>query len=169
MEKEDMEILKQMEEVRKIVELGLAKRDEAGIKVRQPLASLEVKSQKSKVKSKEYIELIKDELNIKDVVFADSEGDIEVKLNIEMTDDLKLEGLKREIVRLVNNLRKNAGLTIQDRIVLSWQSDSELIKNVFAKMSDELKKDTLSEKIIEGDGEEVKVNGEIVKLGISKL
>jgi isoleucyl-tRNA synthetase len=87
-----------------------------------------------------------------------------------MTDELKLEGLKREIVRLVNNLRKNARLTIQDRIVLSWQSDSELIKNVFVKMSEELKKDTLSEKIVEAEGEiEVKVNGEKVNIGIKKI
>jgi len=164
-------IIEEMEQVRKIVELGLAARDEAGIKVRQPLASLEVKSQKSKVKSQEHTELIKNELNVKEVVFIDSEGEVEVKLNTEMTDELKLEGLKREIVRTVNNLRKQAGLTIKDKIVLSWQSDSELVKKVFAEMAEELKKDTLSEKMEENkvEGEEIKMNGEIVKLGIKKI
>jgi len=88
-----------------------------------------------------------------------------------MTDELKLEGLKREIVRSVNAMRKQAGLTIKDKIVLSWQSDSELIKNVFTKMAEELKKDTLSEKIEENKvgGEEIKVNGEIVSLGIKLI
>ncbi|OIP79075.1 MAG: hypothetical protein AUK20_02660 [Parcubacteria group bacterium CG2_30_45_37] len=88
-----------------------------------------------------------------------------------MTDELKLEGLKREIVRSVNAMRKNAGLTIKDKIVLSWQSDSELVKKVFAEMAEELKKDTLSEKMEENkvEGEEIKMNGEIVKLGIKKI
>jgi isoleucyl-tRNA synthetase len=166
-EKEDMEILKQMEEVRKIVELGLAKRDEAGIKVRQVLNQLTITNYELR---DEYKNLIMDELNVKNVVAKKGKGELSVELDTVLTDELQLEGLKREIVRLVNNLRKNEGLTIQDKIVLSWQSDSEMIKNVFAKMSEELKKDTLSEKIVEGgDGEEVKVNGEIVKLGIKKI
>jgi isoleucyl-tRNA synthetase len=170
MEKEDAEILKQMEEVRKIVELGLAKRDEAGIKVRQPLATSAVGGANWIFKNGELINLIKDELNVKDIVDKKGKGELVIELDTIINDELKLDGLKREIVRTVNNLRKNAGLTIQDKIVLSWQSDSELIKNVFTKMADELKKDTLSEKIIEEESEnEVKVNGEKIKLGIKRI
>ena len=125
-------------------------------------------------------------MNVKEVAFIEDEIQMarefsgedssemvrfKVILDTVLTEELKLEGLKREIVRQVNMMRKNAGLTIKDKIVLSWQSDSELIKNVFIKMMAELKKDTLSEKIVksEVEGEEVKVNGEIVKLGIKKI
>ena len=166
-EDEDMEILKQMEEVRKIVELGLKARDEAGIKVRQMLNEAKITNYNLKV---EYRNLIADELNVKNVISKKGQGELKVELDTILTEDLKLEGIKREIVRSVNNLRKNAGLTIQDKIILSWQSDSELIKNVFAKMGEELKKDTLTEKIIKGeDGEEIKVNGEKIILGIEKI
>jgi len=97
-------------------------------------------------------------------------GEVKVELDTTMTDELKLEGLKREIVRQINATRKQAGLTIKDKIVLSWQSESELVKRVFSLMAKELKKDTLSEKITEGAGEnEVKVNGEKIWLGIKKL
>jgi len=168
MKKEDVEILKQMEEVRKIVGLGLMARDSAGIKVRQPLQKIEVGC-KAELTS-EYLELIKDELNVKSIVFVKSDI-LNVIPDLTISEELKLEGLKREIVRSVNNLRKNAGLTIKDKIVLSWQSDSELVKNVFAKMVDEFKKDTITEKIVESEvkGEEIKMNGEIVKLEIKKI
>jgi len=170
MEAADIQILKQMEEVRKIVELGLKARDEAGIKVRQMLGKFSIFNFQFSM-SEEYANLIKEELNVKEVVVSKGQGELKVELDTIITDDLKLEGLKREIVRSVNNLRKNAGLTIKDKIVLSWQSDSELIKNVFVKMADNLKKDTLTEKIIESEvgGEEVKMNGEIVKLEIKKI
>jgi isoleucyl-tRNA synthetase len=167
LENEDMEILKQMEEVRKIVELGLAARDEAGIKVRQALNQLKIKNYELR---DEYKNLIMDELNVKNVVSEKGKGELAVQLDKVITDELKLDGLKREIVRTVNNLRKNAGLTIKDKITLSWHGDAVLVKKVFNEMADELKKDTLSEKIIEEESEnEVKVNGEKIKLGIKKI
>ncbi|MDD4272048.1 MAG: isoleucine--tRNA ligase [Patescibacteria group bacterium] len=167
MEKEDEEILKQMAEARKIVELGLAKRDEAGVKVRQALNELRITNYELR---DEYKNLIMDELNVKNVVSEKGKGELKVELDTVITDELKLEGLKREIVRTVNNLRKNAGLTIKDKITLSWHGDAVLVKKVFNEMANELKKDTLSEKIVEDDsGDEVKVNGEKVKLGIKKL
>lgn len=160
-------ILRLMAEVRKIVELGLAARDEAGIKVRQILNGLKIFSYQL---PSEYEQLIKDELNVKNITSEYGDGDIKVELDMAMTDELKLEGLKREIVRLVNNLRKQKGLTIKDKIILSWQSDSDLVKKVFKQMVEGLKKDTLSEEIFEGEGgEEVKVNGERVKLEIKKI
>lgn len=176
-EKEDEEVVKKMEQVRKIVELGLAARDEAGIKVRQPLEKFSIFPAQDRTSNfqfsinEDYLNLIKDELNVRDVIVEKGKGELKVKLDTVITDDLKLGGLKREIVRMVNNMRKNAGLTIQDRIILSWQSDSELIKNVFIKMAEELKKDVLCEEILESEveGENIKMNGEMVKLGIKKI
>lgn len=178
MENEDIKLLAEMEEARKIVELGLKARDSAGIKVRQMLNQLKIRNYEfpssakaSEDKRDEYKNLIKDELNVKEVVAEKGKSELAVELDTVLTDDLKLEGIKREIVRLVNNLRKNAGLTIKDKIVLSWQSDSKMVKKVFSEMAEEFKKDVLCDEIIEEDavGEEVKVNGEIVKLGIRKI
>ena len=169
MEKDGIKILAEMEQVRRIVELGLAARDEVGIKVRQTLQKFSIFNFQFSIKE-EYLNLIKDELNVREVVVKKGRGELKVELDTAMTDDLKLEGLKREIVRQVNAMRKQAGLTIKDKIILSWQSESELVKKVFVKMAEELKKDTLSEGIVEGEGgNEVEVNGEKIKLEIKRL
>ena len=82
------EILEKMEVVRKIVELGLAKRDEAGIRVRQPLNQLRIKNCELK---NEYEELIKDELNVKNIKIKKGKGEIEVELDTDITPELKQE------------------------------------------------------------------------------
>lgn len=139
-------ILNDMMTVRKIVEMGLAKRDELKIKVRQPLGRLEVKSTKLQLKDQELIDLIIDELNIKEIIFTISEAEA-VELDTTITPELKKEGMKRDIVRLVNQLRKQAEMTIEDRISLSWWSEDEVAQSVFIDLADELKRDTLSAEI----------------------
>ncbi|MFH1233283.1 MAG: isoleucine--tRNA ligase [Patescibacteria group bacterium] len=176
----ELAILEQMEEVRKIVELGLAKRDEAGIKVRQPLSKLKVKSQKHaksetnglKV-SDEHLQLIKDELNVKKIELVNNADRLEVELDINISVELKLEGIKREIVRQINMTRKEAMLTIKDKITLSWQSKSTLIAKTFSEFSDEIKKETLAIEIINNKnnlvGEKIKINNEEIILFIEKI
>ncbi len=177
---EEAEALKNMAVVRKIVELGLAERDKAGIKVRQTLQKFSIFLPTGDLSkgdnfqfsiNEELINLIKDELNVKDIIIKKGKGEIKVGLDTTMSEELKLEGLKREIVRMVNNLRKQSGLTIKDKITLFWQSESEIVKKVFGEMAEELKKDTLSDKIENQDSKEMKeveMNGEKMKLGISK-
>ncbi|MFH1523271.1 MAG: isoleucine--tRNA ligase [Patescibacteria group bacterium] len=167
---EELRIIEEMEIIRKIVELGLAERDKAGIKVRQPLNELRIKNYELII---DYEDLIKDELNVKNILNIKGKGDIEVELDTELTPELKQEGMKREIVRFVNNLRKKAGLTIKDRVVVFWESKSKDIKEVFNKYGDDIKKDTLAEEIKEGieksvGNKEVMINGEGVVLGIKK-
>jgi isoleucyl-tRNA synthetase len=167
----DQKILEKMEVVRKIVELGLAKRDEAGIKVRQPLSELRITNYELRI---EYENLIKDELNVKNIKAIKGDGELSVELNTEITPELKLEGVKREIVRFINNLRKDAGMTIKDRAVVYYETESAEVKNAFEKMEAEILSDTLSEKIVDSMDsaevkKEVKVNGEGVVLGIKKI
>ena len=61
-----------------------------------------------------------------------------------------MEGLKREVVRNVNALRKEAGLTIADRIVLRYETDDTNLKTVFEKFGTDILKDTLSKEIVSG-------------------
>ncbi|MFH1232447.1 MAG: isoleucine--tRNA ligase [Patescibacteria group bacterium] len=165
---QELGVLEEMLVVRKIVELGLVKRDEAGIKIRQTLEKFSIFNFQFSI-NEDYLKLIKDELNVKNIVCKKGDGDMLVELDTNITPELKLEGLKREIVRQVNMMRKQAGFTIEDKIILSWQSESDLIKQVIEKMGDEIKKDTLSEKIINNDVEEKKeinLNGEKIMLGM---
>jgi len=166
----DKKVLEKMERVRKIVELGLAERDKAGIKVRQPIASLKIKNQKSKIKiSEDYVQLIRDEMNVKDVIFAEG-GELAVELDTRMTPELVAEGVKRELVRAINNLRKETGMTIQDRAVIYYQTENKEIKEVFEKFSEEIKKDTLADEVrLGGEGKAVKINGEEISLKVESL
>jgi isoleucyl-tRNA synthetase len=164
-------VIEDMEIVRKIVELGLAKRDEAGIKVRQALNKLKVKSQKLKA-DQELISLIKEELNVKNVEIAEGGEQIEVELDTELTPELKQEGIMREMVRFVNALRKDAGLTIANKIHLFWETGDEEIKNAILKHAVEIMRATLASEIDEERKEdieiskEVKLDGRAVWIGI---
>ena len=163
------------------MELALAKRDEAGIKVRQPLMKLEVTlptgrqgSEKLEKLGGEYVELIKDEVNVKNVVVSSGKGNMEVILDMEITPELKQEGIKREIVRLVNGLRKDAGLTIKDTIEIYYETSGNEVKKAIEDFKDSILKDTLASKIAEGRSEKVlaeknvKVEGVEVWLGITR-
>jgi isoleucyl-tRNA synthetase len=97
-------LLAEMEEVRRIVSLALEARAKVNIRVRQPLASLKIKSQKFKL-SEDLSALIKEEVNVKEVLLDGSIKD-EVEIDQRITPDLREEGLLREVVRFVQDLRK---------------------------------------------------------------
>jgi len=163
------DVLQNMEQARKIVGLGLAKRDEAGIKVRQPLNQFSIFNFQFSMNEREYIQVVKDELNVKEVVCKKGKGELVVELDTNITSELKLEGIKRELVRAINNLRKEAGMAIQDRAIIYYQTDSKDIKEVFAKFGEEIKKDALADDLQVGSGgEEVGINGEKVELKVEK-
>ncbi|MBI2444618.1 MAG: isoleucine--tRNA ligase [Candidatus Magasanikbacteria bacterium] len=123
-------LLDEMALARKIVELGLALRAEAGIKVRQPLAALLVNKENF---SHELLRIIADELNVTEVAYSEypegagfaekQEGGLAVWLNTTLTPELKQAGLVREIIRAINQERKNQGLTVADRVVVEYQTD----------------------------------------------
>jgi isoleucyl-tRNA synthetase len=73
-----------------------------------------------------------------------NEGSLTVALDPEITSDLKLEGTMRDIVRSVQNLRKEAGLEVTDRIELSLYG-SEGIKQAVETFEDHLMDETLAQ------------------------
>ena len=111
-------IIEEMEITRKIVSLGLEARQVAKIQVRQPLAKLEVKDYEF---GNKYIELIKDELNVKEVIYNMSISG-EVALDIKITPELKAEGEYREFMRELQDTRKRLGLTSGDKMALSVET-----------------------------------------------
>ncbi len=131
----DMELEEKMNEVRNIVTLALAERAAKSIKVKQPLASLKIKNQKLKIKKEQdFLHLIKDEANVKEIIF-DAKIENEVELDIKITKELKEERIVREIIRYIQDLRKQAGLKPSDKIYF-WFFGSEELKNVLDKNKD---------------------------------
>ena len=113
--------------VRNIVSLGLEARAKAGIKVRQPLSELRIKpaslngdsGKNQELRGKDdLLELIKDEVNVKSVVFVES-LESEVELDTNISEELKQEGEFRDLVRLVQDMRKEKRLKVDDKIELS--------------------------------------------------
>jgi len=159
------EILKDMEEVRKIVSLGLEARQKAGIKVRQPLSKIEVKNYKL---NSEYSELIKDELNVKEIS-ENSKIENEVLLDTEITEELKEEGSYRELVRAIQDMRKKEELISSDVVVLNIETNDEG-QSLVKKFKEDLIK-TINAKEINfssNDGEEIKVNDLVFKVKIER-
>ncbi len=162
----DKKTLDTMIEVRRVVSLALEARAKAGIKVRQPLGKLTVKNI-TLAGQDDLIELIQDEVNIKEVVFgcikegkAGCEDTDEVSLDTTITPDLKREGQFRELVRTVQELRKKTGLTPSDMVTLEVETsnDGRALIDTFAS---ELKKASLIKDIVfkEISGEPVDVDG----------
>ena len=139
----DEQTILEMMRARKIVEMGHALREEAKIKVRQPLAKLEVAEKKL---PDDLALIISEELNIKQIIFGAKEN----RLDTTVTPELEMEGLAREIVRSVQALRKESKLEVSDRIELHYQSSDELIKKVFLEFADYIKIETLAKKLIAG-------------------
>ena len=117
--KTDEKLLSDMVEVRKVVSLALEQRAKANIKVRQPLSRLKIKSGKL---SGGLVALIKDEVNVKEIV-ADSKLASEVELETNITSELKKEGDVREAIRTIQELRKEKGLKPGELVVLATSSN----------------------------------------------
>lgn len=150
----DEKVIEEMKELREVVTLGLQNRQKSSIPVRQPLREITVKKYNLK---EEYISILKDELNIKNVRFEEGQ-DPEVVLDTNITEDLKLEGYYRELVRAIQDIRKKNELNPNDVITLVVKTD-ESGKNLVNLFKENIQK-LVSAKTIEyedNDGVEVKV------------
>ena len=239
------EIEVKMDLVRDLISTGRYVREENKIKVRQPLSECLIDGKYEKILG-DLVNLIKEELNVKEVVYVDdlskymnfnikpnfkvcgamfgpkmkdyqqllqdlSEEDetlllqeetitvdfdgerlditpdmvdirIESKegfnvgmqnnkfiiLNTELTEDLIYEGLAREFVSKVQNLRKSSGLDIADRIKLYYDGDADTNK-AFEVFADYIMSETLA-LVYENkkDGEAQDINGHEVFIKIEK-
>lgn len=129
-------ILDEMEAVRAVVSLALEVRAKTGIKVRQPLARLE--SGAELLAGKEaLLRIIADEVNVKEVVITP--GHAGATLDTTITPALKAEGQLRDILRHVQEMRKQHDLSPEDRIILSIAGTEKLLSLVHSG-ADELKK-----------------------------
>ncbi|MFA6105692.1 MAG: isoleucine--tRNA ligase [Patescibacteria group bacterium] len=173
--KVDEKVIDEMKEIRKIVEMGLSLRAESGIKVRQVLSEFSVSGYKLDDGASG---IIADELNVNKVMAGNvadprwitkEDGKLKVALNTEITTDLKKQGLIREIVRSINQIRKEMKLTIEDKVVVSYSTEDEILLSVFKESAEEISKAVLAQKIQESaEGTEVKIDDRSVKLKVVK-
>ncbi|MHB8732128.1 MAG: isoleucine--tRNA ligase [bacterium] len=250
----DPQLEQGMQQTRHFVYLGRAARNEAKIKVRQPLASATLLDRSGTVAGRlELIELLKDELNVREVRFAASLGDLgrlEVRprfdllgpkfggritaiadvlraqgpalveqtpegepyrlrmpdgeeivleraevdvrmrwregragagdggawvvLDTTVTDDLALEGLARELVHQVQQMRKEAGLEIADRIALYYDGDERLAE-LIRKHGETILREVLATSAVAGvpagaaHTKSVRLDANTVTLGIARV
>ena len=162
---EDAEVEAQMARARQGVEAGLAARDAARLKVRQPLASITLPGDEL---PEEIVAIIRDELNVKNVTF----GAAEVRLDTEITEPLKLEGLAREIVRVIQDRRKRLGFNVEDRIDTRYDADGMLVRAI-ERHADYIKSETLSVTLKLGrehgfEGEQGMIEGEQIWIGLKR-
>ncbi|MDO8548262.1 MAG: class I tRNA ligase family protein, partial [bacterium] len=107
----DEQLVADMKQTRTLASVGLQTREKAGIKLRQPLALLKAKKLPANV---ELQGVLKDELNVKEVA-EDGAQEGEVWLDTELTPELKEEGIVRNIMRSIQEQRKEQKLNIGDR------------------------------------------------------
>jgi isoleucyl-tRNA synthetase len=165
-----------MESVREVISLGLAQRAEAGIKVRQPLnsASITLPIEITQLAMEEYGHLIAEELNLKEVNLNKGQT-TSVSVDVNITKELAAEGVARELIRQVQNARKQAGLNVDDRISLVIDSGVDLINESVKHHAKLIQAETLAthlDEMEENIGEiyetQIKVDNHEVTLRLSK-
>ncbi|MFL5898509.1 MAG: isoleucine--tRNA ligase [Solirubrobacterales bacterium] len=101
---------------------------------------------------------------------VEAEAGHAVALQLELDDELRREGLAREIVHAVQNARRDAGLEITDRIALTLTGDPELLSAAQAHQ-DYLAGEVLATTVSydgHADGATAKIDGRELKIGVSR-
>ncbi len=132
----DQLVTSEMETVRDYVNQGLSMRAKTGLKVRQPLASITVPSLGQNI---DFESILTDELNVKSVKVGQ-----EIAIDDQLTPELEREGLMREVIRHVQNARKEAGLNIDDRIKLGLVADNLHLEQAIADHKSTISNETLA-------------------------
>ena len=168
----DKKLVAHMAAVRDFAALGLAKRAEVGVKVRQPLRALAIPKSKINIQ-KELLGILADEVNVKNIV-VDPKLKEGVSLDAVITPELREEGLVREVARMVQELRQKAGLSPKDKVALMMQVGEEL-RRVIMKNEVVLKSDVGAKSVEYKQSEKftaeiaAKIESQEVWIGIRKI
>jgi len=131
-------LMGEMTKVRQTIALGLADRAKEGIKIRQPLLTV-FSSHKY---TEQFAKYVKEELNVKNI----KKGE-DGKLNLKISKELAEEGLARELVRQIQEMRKEADFNVEDRIEAYYEIQDKELEKAIKNFTDYIKKETLSEKL----------------------
>jgi isoleucyl-tRNA synthetase len=190
----DDELNRNVELAMKISSLGRAARAKAGIKVRQPLgkAVIHVGTEGERRGLESLATEVMEEINVKQLVVLSEAKEREefpssmpnysvandarygVAISTELPAELIAEGISRELVRHLQNMRRNAKFDITDHIITYYQTEKPLINQVINAFADYIKQETLSEGLINSlppdgtYGEKQRISNSEVSLAIKK-
>ena len=157
-------VVDEMESVREFVNMGLSVRAHEQLKVRQPLASVTITKMGKAV---DFEDILCEELNVKTVKLGK-----EFAMDLEVTPELKLEGIAREVIRYIQTARKDAGLNIDDRIELTLVTSSDDIKQAIAKHGTVITDETLAINLSNNDEKSystsTKIDGQDLQISLQK-
>ncbi|MFX1573203.1 MAG: class I tRNA ligase family protein, partial [Promethearchaeota archaeon] len=143
----DIRALKYMELTREVVKRSLELRDNAKIPVRQVLNELTIKGVNLK---NEYLEIIAEAINVKKVtVEKHDDTEFMVELDTKITPTLRLEGIARNLIRHLNNYRKQLNLSTNNRINLYLKIADKDISKSLEKHEEYIKKMIQADVIIQ--------------------
>ncbi len=75
-----------------------------------------------------------------------NEGALTVALDVTITDDLRKEGIARELINRIQNLRKDSGFEVTDKIDVTFQKDEHIVKAIDANIT-YIKSETLTKEL----------------------
>jgi isoleucyl-tRNA synthetase len=157
----DQKLEDEMALVRKIAEAGRNARQSSGVKLRQPLESAVLVCEKTGLAA-ESLEILKDELNVKDMQFSVSAPALEegfskcdgagfaVYMDMRISPALLREGIVRDVVRRVQSLRKELNLKYDQSIELGFEGDQEVVLAI-DEWKDYISNETLAATIKRGE------------------
>ena len=99
------------------------------------------------------------------------EGEMGVVLDTNITEELKEEGNVREVLSKIQNMRKESGFEVADKIRI-YVSGNEMLENIIKKFEEQIKRDTLAVEVVYNSKREhnaVKINGEELEVAVEKL
>lgn len=158
------ELIKDMLSAREAVEMALAARQTAGIKVRQPLATLTI----NKELPEKLRRVLAEEVNVKEVKVDLKQAEA-VALDTSLSAELEAEGAARDFIRAVQELRKKNGLQPGEEIALKVGTNEEgesLLKPFLAEIKKAVSARALSYE--SASGEEVTAGGRVYQVAIER-
>jgi isoleucyl-tRNA synthetase len=174
--------------VRSAVSLGRAAREKSKLKVRQPLSAVMVRTAKPEDRETvlRHADAVKEELNVRDILFTEPGAvfppdylveetpDSAVGICTKLTPELENEGLARELVHKIQNLRKEAGFEVADRVVLHYRASPRLAEAIVA-FRDYIGRETLALRITDESladpdiRSDVRINREPAELALKRV
>jgi isoleucyl-tRNA synthetase len=171
-------LLTEMEAVKDICSLGLHLRSENGQRLRQPLQKV-----LTNFESQEFMNIIRKELNVKEIEhtepFLEKEGyattlkdKLFVALDLKITPELEIEGLINDLIRKIQNLRKQQGFQMGESIIIYYHTQSEklvkIIEQEKALLKEEVSASTIELKTNITNGKNIKIDNQNIILSLEK-